>query len=148
MAGDFEDGCFHGFEDLKIAGAAAEIARESFANLIASWMRILVQQSLRGDQYCWSAVAALRGAEISKRFLQRMQGAVCAEPFHCQHFFFVAFEREEQAGQNRFAVQQDSARPALAEFAAVFCSGVVQVFAEDLEQRLVGCEGDISLFAV
>src|SRR5882762_9584922 len=77
-----------------------------------------------------------------------MQRAVCAESFHGQDFFFVAFEGEQQAGENRFAIEQHSAGAALAKFAAVFCAGVVEIFAKNFEQCFVGCEGNIGLFAV
>ncbi len=148
LPGNFEDGGFYGFEDLEVAGAAAEIAGESFADLIACGMRILVEQGFCGDKDGGRAVTALRGAEIGEGLLQGMQLAVGAEAFYGQDFFSLAFEGEEQAGENWFAIEEDGAGAALSEFAAVFGAGVVEVFAEDFEQGFVGSEGDVRLLAV
>src|SRR4029077_6977501 len=81
-------------------------------------------------------------------FLQGMQLAVCAETFHGQDFFSVAFEGEEQARENWLAIKENGAGAAFPEFAAVFGACVVEVFAEDFEQRFVGSEGDVGLLAV
>ncbi len=148
MTGHFEDCGFHGFEDLEVAGAAAEIAGKSFADLIASGVRILVEQGFCSDEDGGSAVTTLRGAEIGEGFLQRMERAVGAEAFHGQYLFSVAFEGEEQAGEHGLAIQQDGASAALAQFAAVFGAGVIEIFAENFEQRFVRGEGDVGLLAV
>jgi hypothetical protein len=92
LTGDLENGGFDGFEDLEIASAAAEIAGESFADLIARGMRVFVEQSFRGDENPRCAVATLGGAEIGKSFLQRMERTVRAEAFYRLDVFCVAFD--------------------------------------------------------
>src|ERR1700730_16579128 len=92
LAGNFEDSRFDSLEDLQIAGAAAKITGQSFANLVTCRMRILVEQGFRGNEDSWSAVAALRGAEICESFLQRVKHAVRAEALYCFNGSSVAFE--------------------------------------------------------
>ena len=93
----------------------------------------MVEQSFCGDEDGGRAVTALRGAEISERFLQRMQFAICAKAFHGQDFFSVAFEGEKQARENRRAIEEDSAGAAFAEFAAVLGARVIEIFAKNFE---------------
>jgi len=92
LTGDLENGGFDGFEDLKIAGAAAEITGKGFADLVARGMEIFVEQSFRGDEDGGSAIAALGGAEIGEGFLQGMQRAVRAEAFYRLDVSCVAFD--------------------------------------------------------
>src|SRR5713226_3102348 len=66
---DLEHCGLDGFENLQIAGASAKIPRNCFANLIAGGVRIVIQQSLRGQQNCRRAIATLRRSKIGKRIL-------------------------------------------------------------------------------
>ena len=74
-------GRFDRFDDLQVAGAAAQVARQRLADPLARRMRLAIEQRLRGDQDARRAVAALRGAEVGEALLQRMQPAVRGEPF-------------------------------------------------------------------
>jgi hypothetical protein len=136
------------FKDLLIAGAASQITRECFFDLIASRRRMFVQQHLRSHQEPWRAVATLGGAEIGECVLQRMQPAVTDQPFDGCDTAAIAIHAEHQAGQNRLAVEQDSARTAFTQLAAVLGAAQVQVFTQDLEQRFVRGECDFDRFAV
>ena len=60
----------------------------------------------------------------------------------------LALDRKHQAGEHGLAVDQDRARPALAELAAVLGAGEVQLLAEHLEQRLVRRREDVALLTV
>jgi hypothetical protein len=145
---DFHDGGFDGFENLQVSGAAAQIAGESVANLLAIGMRILVEQSFRGDENCRGAVSALRGAEVGERFLQRVESAIDAHALDGEDIPLIAFEREDETGKHGLAVEKDGAGAAFAEFAAVLGAGVPEIFSKNFEQGFVRGEGDVSLFAV
>ena len=146
--GNSEDGGFDGFEDLQIAGAAAEIAGERFADLIAGGMGILVEERFGGEQNAGSAVAALRCAEISEGFLQRVKLAFGAEAFDGEDASVGAFYCELKAGEDGLAVKEDGAGATFAEFAAVLGAGVAEIFAEDFEESFVGSERDVDFFAI
>src|ERR1041384_2704853 len=57
-------------------------------------------------------------------------------------------EAKHQTGKNRTSIDEHRTRPTLTEFAAVFCTGEIQILTQNFEQRLVRCEGDLCLFAV
>jgi hypothetical protein len=111
-------------------------------------MRILVEQSFRGDENCRGAVSALRGAEVGERFLQRVESAIDAHALDGEDIPLIAFEREDETGKHGLAVEKDGAGAAFAEFAAVLGAGVPEIFSKNFEQGFVRGEGDVSLFAV
>ena len=63
----------HGFKNLAVAGAAAEISGEPFANLIHRGIGLSVQQVHRCENHPRRADAALRSAALQKSLLQRVQ---------------------------------------------------------------------------
>src|SRR3989442_8742720 len=67
---------FDRFINLEVAGAAAEIARQSFFDLLARRLRVVLQQFFRHQQEPRRAITALRRAEVGKGFLQWMK--LCA----------------------------------------------------------------------
>ena len=142
------DGRFDGFENLLIAGAPAQIARQRGFDLIACRPWVLVQQRLGGDQESGRAVSALGGAQISERFLQRVQAAVAGKAFDRRDRTAVAVDAEHEAREHRLAVEQHGAGAAFAQLAAVLGAAQVQVFTQNLEQRLVRRERDLGRFAV
>src|SRR3954447_20232405 len=73
LATHFGGGPFHPFEDLVIAGAAAEVAGERLADLVTAWARVFGGQRLGGHQDARRAVAALGGAEVGEGGLERME---------------------------------------------------------------------------
>src|ERR1041385_1242314 len=60
----------------------------------------------------------------------------------------LCIEAQHQARKNRTSIDEHRARAAFAEFAAVLRAGEIQILTQNFEQRLVRCEGDLSLFAV
>src|SRR4029453_1835866 len=59
-----------------------------------------------------------------------------------------ALEPEVETGQNRATVDENGARPALAQLAAVLRPGQAEILAEDLEERLVRSESDLDALGV
>jgi hypothetical protein len=135
-------------ENLQIPGAPAQDAGERHANLIATWLWLLIQQSLGGYQNRRRAVSALRCTEVGEGVLQGMKISFQSETFDSQHVPRVALDSEDQTGQHRLAVQKNRASAALSQLAAVLRSGVAKILAQDLEQSLVRGEGDVNLFAI
>jgi hypothetical protein len=109
---------------------------------------MFVEQRLRRHEEAWRAVPALRRAEIGERFLKRMQAPVGGEPFDGRHAPPVAFHAQDQARQHRLVVQEHGAGAAFAQLASVLGAAQIQVFTQDLEQRLVRRERDLGSLAV
>jgi hypothetical protein len=131
-----------------IARAAAEVAGECFTNPFGCWARLAVEQRFGGDEDAGRAVAALRRTAIREFLLQRMQPPVLDEALDRQDVAPIAFGREREAREHGIAVEQHRACAALAQLAAVFRPGELQILAQDLEQRLVGVDEYVDALAV
>src|SRR2546425_285404 len=130
-------------EDLDVPSAAAQIAGQRLADLLARRFRPGVEERLRGAQNSGSAVAALRGAELRERHLQWIGVRAPRQPFDRDDRPILALEGEDQTRELRPAVEEHRAGAALPQLAAVLGPGQAEIFAQDLEQRLVGREGDL-----
>src|SRR2546426_2054564 len=104
LAGDLEHRGFDGFENLKIAGATAEISGDCFADLIAGGVRILIKQSFRRHQNCRGAIATLCCSKIGKGILQGMKVSVFPQAFDRQNLLSTAFECENEARKDGLTV--------------------------------------------
>src|SRR5688572_21411207 len=116
-------GFFDRLEDLLVAGAAAEVARDRFLDAFSGRSGFLFEQRLGRHQYPRGAVAALRGPEVGKGGLQRMELCPHGQALDRLDAFPRAFQSEDQAGELRLAIDQHCAGAALAELAAVLGPG-------------------------
>src|SRR5712692_1884391 len=139
---------FDRLEDLLVSGTTTKISGNCLSNPGAARVRFFHEQRLGGHEDSRSAVAALRGAEVGERGLQRVQLGAARHAFDGLNRAALAFEREQQAGELRLAVDQHRAGAAFAELAAVLGAGEAEVLAQQLEQRLVRRERDFVAFAV
>src|SRR5688572_11392308 len=110
-AGGFLDG----LEDLQVACAAAQVARDGFLYSFPGRSRLVLQQSFCGEQDARRAIAALRRAEVGERRLQRVQLRPGGEALDGLDRFPLALQGKQQAGKLRLAVDQNRAGAALAE---------------------------------
>jgi hypothetical protein len=80
---------------------------------------MLVEQRLGGDEKSRRAVTALSGAEIGERLLQRVQLAVGGEALDGRHASTVTVDSENEARQDRLAIEEHGAGAAFAQLAPV-----------------------------
>jgi len=135
-------------KNLEIARAPAQVARKRFSDLIAIGMGILIQQGFRRHQDCRRAISALCRSKIGKGILQWMKFAFFSEPFHGQYLPSVALERQHETRNHGLAIQKNRASSAFSQFTSMLRAGMTEILTEDLQQRLIRCEGDVNLFAV
>ena len=143
-----ERGQLDGVEDLRVPGAAAEVARERLLDLLPRRRRPLGQERLSGEEDARRAVAALRRAELGERLLERMEAAVARHPLDRGDLAPGELRGQGQAREHGLAVHEDRAGPALAELAPVLGAGEPEVLTEDLEQGLVDGDEDLVGLAV
>src|SRR5256712_10990683 len=136
-------GQLHRLVDLDVAGAAAEVARQSLLDVVATGARVVGEERVGGEEEGWGAVAALGGAQHREGFLQRVEPAALRQPFHRLHAAAPPREAEHQARQHGRAVEQHRARSAFAQFAPEFRAGAGEILPQHLEQRPVTSEGDL-----
>src|ERR1043165_9163682 len=126
-----------GLVDRGVSGAAAQVAADGLRDLIACWAAVAVKERLRREEHPWRAVAALCGALLGERGLQRMQIRAAREALDRGDVRIAELLWEREARQHRHAVDEHRARAALAELAAVLRAGEVQLLAQHLEQRVM-----------
>ncbi len=68
--------------------------------------------------------------------------------FNCFYVVTFGVETKHQARKNRTPINEHSASATFAELTAVFRAREIQILTQNFEQRLVRCEGDLSLFAI
>src|SRR3989449_7288684 len=141
-------GQFHGFVDLQVSRAAAQVARQRLLDLVPRGSRVLAQQRFRGEQEGGRTVPALGRSELGEGVLERMQRPTRGHPLDGFHPMPRARQAEHQTGKHGLAVHEHGAGAALAQLAAVLRAGETQVLAQHFEQGLVGREGDLDGLAV
>src|SRR2546422_6045977 len=139
---------FRSVEDLRVAGAAAEVAGQRLLDLVARRGRRLVEQRLRGEQDAGRAVTTLGRPELGERLLQWMELAALGHALDRRDLSPLDCDWQREAGQHGLAVHQHGARAALPELAAVLRPRQPEILAEDLEQRLVNGSQDVAALAV
>src|SRR5262249_27604995 len=107
------------FDDVVVAGAAADVAFELFADgPLLEVMALAPHDIDRGHDHARSAEAALKAVVFAESFLHRMKLAVGREAFDGQHVCALGLDREHGAGLHRLAVDVDDASAALGGVAA------------------------------
>src|SRR4029077_6498867 len=101
------DDCADRFDNMFVAGAAAEIARQAFADVIVRGERIFAQEISRGHQHAWGAKAALQGMMRVKRFLQLVHLPDATEALDRFDSAAIGLHRKHQTGTRAVAVYQD-----------------------------------------
>src|SRR6266516_3282895 len=125
-----------GVEDLRVAGAAAEVAGQCLADLVVARARIARQQIRGRDDQARSAEAALDRAGLGEGLLDGVQPAVLAQTFDGHQLVPVRLGGKDEACADELAVQQHGARSALALLARVLRARQTEPLAENVEQTL------------
>src|SRR2546427_160234 len=143
-ARDFGDRGQH----LRVAGAAAQVAGDSVADLFFGRVWILGEQRRRRHQHPRDAEATLRHAKSHERVLERMKGIETSQSFDRPHRATARLHREHETARHRLAVEVDGARAAVAGAAAFLGPGQGEVLAERVQQRHIGLDEDFGVDVV
>ena len=127
-----------GVDDVLIAGAAAEIAGDAFANLAIGRRRVVVQERHRRHDHARRAVAALKAVLFPEPGLDRMQIAVLCQPLDGRDLRPAGLDREDRARLRAAAVDDHRAGAALAGVAADVRAGQAQLLAQEVHQQQPG----------
>src|SRR5215475_5144969 len=135
-------------DHLRVARAAAEIARDAVADLLFARLRILGEERGGGHEDARDAVAALGHAEPDEGVLERVQDAVLAETLDGRHGTPARLHRQHEAARHRLAVEVHGAGAAVPGTTTFLGSGEAEVLAKGVEQRLVGLHQHLDGLAV
>src|SRR5262249_40934538 len=93
-------------DDVLVAGAAAQVARQPPADVVLRGVGTLVEQGLGGEHHARRAESALQAVLVLEPLLQRVQLAGAAEPLDRGDLVPVGLDREHGAALDRTAVEQ------------------------------------------
>jgi len=127
-----------GFEYFRVAGAAAQVSGETFADVGFRGMRVALEKIYGGESHAGSAYAALRSAVREERLLHGMQSLSAGDSLNRANRCPVGLQRGNQAAVHQRTVKFNRASAALAFAAAFFCAGEASLLAQDIEQTRHG----------
>jgi len=137
-----------GGDDLEIAGAATEIARDGAPDLGISGVGMLGEKGDPRQQKTRGAIAALNSAVLNKGPLEWMQLAIMGQAFNRHDAATVGFECGIEARVDRPPIDEYGASATLAFLATDLGSGKVQLLAQHRCQCRAGSHLDLNLLAI
>ena len=117
-----------------VTGAAAVIATDFVADLLARGRAIARQQFRGGQQHSGRAKAALQRVSLYECFLQIADLAIGRQSFDADDVPAVGLDRKRQASAHDDAVEHDVAGAAHAVFAADMRAGETKFSAQQIDQ--------------
>lgn len=137
-----------GLLDLRVARAAAEVAGHGGVDLLARGMGIAVKQRLGRHDHSGRAVAALDGAGVDKRLLQRVRLVGGADALDGLDRAAVRLDGEHTARVDRAPVHDDRAGAAFAKVTALLRARQVRALAQHVQKRLLRLHRERAALAV
>jgi len=117
--------------DRRISGAAAQVARDAFIDLLRAGVRMLRQQADDRHHKPWRAEPALKGVAFVERLLHGVERrSISGQSFDGRHLVAFGLDSEHEAGAHRRTVEQNRAAAAHTVLAADVRAGQAQVMAE------------------
>src|SRR5215470_14370258 len=142
-------GCeFHGFDNLRIGGAATEIAGEIVPDLVVVRVRMLLEQLACHQHEAWRAEPALGRARFQERLLHGAERPVRRQLLHGGHTLAVRERREVEAAGHSSVVNQHRAAAAQALRAALARAEEIKAIAQHFDDGVVGRDLGCDLLAV
>src|SRR5713101_5491780 len=141
MGGGASAGTRHGqhrFDDLRVAGTAAEIAGEGLAHVVLGGRGIRGEQRARGEQHARRAEAALGRARAGKGALKPVRLAIVFQALGGEEGPSAEPGGENEARADGLAVEEHGAGAADALATAILGRGEGEAIAEKIENRPVG----------
>src|SRR5437763_16349744 len=96
-------------DDLVVTGATTEVAHHPVFDLVLDRMRVLLEQSLGGQDLARCADAALEAAVLQEALLDRNQLAILTEAFQRHDHGPVAQFRKQEAAAEHVIIHEDRA---------------------------------------
>src|SRR3954470_24846255 len=124
----------YGGADVRIGGAAADVAAHELADVLLGVGVALLDQLDRGHDLPGSAVPALECVVVDERALHRMQLVLVGQPLDRADLVPGRRDRQREAGEHPPPVDPHRAGPAGALVAALLGAGEIQVLAQRVQQ--------------
>src|SRR5581483_10393064 len=131
----------HGVDDGVVAGAAAVVARQKCADVLAAAGRALAQELGRGHEHAWRAEPALQGIALDECLLQVGDLAAVGEALDGDDLGAIGLHGEHQAAAYDGAIDAHRAGPAHAVLAAQVRAREPEIRAQEVDEVLAHGDG-------
>ncbi len=136
----FFGGPQHRLDDVLVAGAAAQVARQRPAHLVLGRVGVLVEQRLGGQHHARRAEPALQAVLLLEALLDRVQLARPCQPLDGGDLVAVGLHGEHRAALHRRAVEEHGAGAAVGGVAAGVGAGQPEALAQQVGQQQPGLD--------
>jgi hypothetical protein len=123
LAAGFDDR----LEDLYIAGATAQVPRETFPDICFGWIGVSIKKINSSDNHSRRTNPTLCTSKLYERPLNGVKSIAVSDTLNRLYRRALNLERWHEAAVNQRAVNQYGTRPALSFTTALFGSGQLQV---------------------
>src|SRR6266481_3060283 len=141
-------GRLDGLDDGVVAGAAAEVPGQHLADLLARRRGLLAEERAGAHDDPGGAVAALKPVLGPEGLLHRMQAIGGGDTLDGGDAPAVGLGGQHEAGTDGLTVEQDGACPADPVLAAQVRDGQIEVFSQEVGERLAHLHHALVLLAV
>src|SRR5258708_6820307 len=135
------------FEYLQVPRTPAQVPRRRLRDLRPRRRGLVRKQGGRGQQEAGRAVPALRRPQRRERLLKRMQGRA-RHALDGRDLAVLALHGQGQARKDGAPVHEHRAGAAFPQLASVLGAHEAELFAQDLEQRMVDGREALAVLAV
>src|SRR6478752_3458763 len=125
----------HRFDDVLVAGAAAQVAGQRPAHVLLGRVGVLVEERLGGQHHARRAEAALQTVLLPEALLQRMQLAGASQALDGADLLSVGLHRQHGARLHRAPVDQYGTGAAVGGVAAHVGAGQAEPAADQVGQQ-------------
>src|SRR3989440_2617338 len=125
----------HGFDDVLVAGAAAQVAGQRPADVLLGGVGVLLEQRLGRHHHARRAEPALQPVLLPEAFLQRVQLAGGGQALDGADLVPVGLDSQHRAGLDRAPVDQHGAGAAVGGVAAHVGPGQAEPAADQVGQQ-------------
>ena len=139
----------HGFDNVLVAGAAADIAFQQLANFAFAGLRVVLAQIDRTHHHAGGAKTALQAVALFESRLHRVHGAVFfGQPLDGGDLAAVSLRGQNIARLDGTPVHDDRAGAALGRITADVRASQQQPLSQHLHQQRVGRRLHLGRFTV
>jgi hypothetical protein len=134
--------------NILIAGAAAQIAGDSPANIVLRRLGILLKERVGRHQHSGSTESTLQTVLLFEAFLQRVKLPFLEESLHRKKLRSVRLDGKHRARLDCLSVKDDGASAAVAGVASNVRAGQPQRFANEVNKQKPGFYVGFPLLAI
>src|SRR5437899_580387 len=125
----------HGLDDVDVAGAPAEVARDRVADFVVLGVPALLEEGVAGQHHPRRAEATLQAVLLHEAFLDGMELAVLLQPFDGGDVAAVGLHGQHRARLHGHAVEEDGAGAAVRGVAADVGAGEPEALAQQVDEQ-------------